>query len=399
MIIACPDCAALQHMPPPPGRGYLQCCRCERVLERRTARSLDATLACAFASLLLLLPANLLPLVMVRPMTGLSTTTYLGSGCAVIWQQGWPLVAVVLGLQGLILPFVRFGLLVSVLAALRLCARPPWLGRAFRYDEYLDIWAMPDVLLAGGIIGYGRVAVVLPVQLQPGGWCLALAGIMAMVARATLDRPAVWRRIGTPPDPVSEETIGCIVCNVVMPGSATHCGRCGALLHRRKPFSLTRTNALLLTAVVLLPVAGFFPVSSFWELGKVSPRTVIDGVKLLFQSGYIPVGVLISCTSLGAPLLKIGGTAWCSIAVMLGSNRFLLFRTRLYRILEPVGRWSYLDPFSVMVFAPMLQLAPLTHITLGVGSPAFLALLVTTTFAVRLFDPRLMWDRADSAVR
>ena len=392
MMIACPDCDALQRLPLPPGPGYLQCWRCSRVMERRTARSLDAALACGIATLLLLLPANLLPLLLVRPMSGFSATVYLGSGCALIWQQGWPLVAIILGLQGLLLPFVRFGLLVSVLGALRLHARPPWLGRAFRYDEYLDIWAMPDVLLVGGIIGYGRVAVFLPVQLQAGGWCLALAGLLAMVTRATLDRHAVWRRIAVPPDNVAEKTKACIACDFVMPEVAEHCARCGARLHRRKPFSLTRTNALLLAAVVLLPIAGFFPISSFWQIGSASPRTVIDGVKLLFQSGYAPVGVLISVTSILSPLLKIGGTAWFSIAVMSGSGRFLYVRTRLYRILEPLGRWSNLDPFSVMIFAPMLQLRPLAHVTLGVGSPVFLAVLVISTIAVRTFDPRLMWD-------
>jgi paraquat-inducible protein A len=399
MIIACPDCAALQRLPLPAGPGALQCWRCGRVMERRTARSLDAALACAIATLLLLLPANLLPLLLVRPMTGLSATVYLGSGSAVIWQQGWPLVAIVLGLQGVLLPFVRFALLVSVLAALWLHARPAWLGRAFRYDEYLDIWAMPDVLLVGGIIGYGRVAVILPVQLQAGGWCLALAGLLAMVTRATLDRNAVWRRIAVPPDEVPAKREACIVCDLVMPEAATHCARCGLRLHRRKPFSLKRTNALLLAAFVLLPIAGGFPVSSFWEIGSASPRTVIDGVKLLFQSGYVPVGLLISVTSILSPLLKIGGMAWFSIAVRFGSGRFLHVRTRLYRILEALGRWSNLDPFSVMIFAPMLQLRPLAHVTIGAGSPAFLAVLVISTIALRTFDPRLMWDAGGLTAR
>jgi paraquat-inducible protein A len=399
MIIACPDCAALQCLSLPPGPGYLQCWRCSRVIERRTARSVEAALACAIATLLLLFPANLLPLLLVRPMAGLSATVYLGSGSALIWQQGWPLVATVLGLQGVLLPFVRFALLVSVLAALRLHAQPPWLGRAFRYDEYLDIWAMPDVLLIGGIIGFGRVAVILPVQLQAGGWCLALAGILAMVTRATLDRNAVWRRIAVPPDEVPARQETCIACELVMPEAATRCARCGLRLHRRKPFSLIRTNALLLAAVVLLPVAGCFPVSSFWEIGSASPQTVIDGVKSLFQSGYVPVGLLISVTSILSPLLKIGGMAWFSIAVMFGSGRFLHARTQLYRILEPLGRWSNLDPFSVMIFAPMLQLRPLTHVTIGVGSPAFLAVLVISTIALRTFDPRLMWDAGGLTAR
>ncbi|PPQ30154.1 paraquat-inducible protein A [Rhodopila globiformis] len=394
MIIACPDCGLVQCLPSPPRRGRLECRRCGGVLERRSGRSLDAAFACAIATLLLLFPANLLPLVRVRGPAGIEAFTYLGSGCALIWDQGWPLAATVLGLQGILLPFLRFGLLVAALGALRLGEQPPWIGRAFRYAEYLDLWAMPDVLLIGGIIGYGRIAVFVPTHIQDGGLCLVAAAVLAMLTRATLDRRAVWRRIALPAERVAADRLACIACDMVMPGDARHCARCGASLHRRKPFSLMRTNALALTAFLLLPVANYFPASLLWEVGDLHPRTIFANIRILFQQGYAPVGLLIFCTSIALPLLKIGGVGWFSLSVMRRSRRALHMKTRFYRILETASRWSNLDPFSVMIFAPILQFGPLAHVVLGGGGPAFLAVLVISTLAIRMFDPRLMWDCA-----
>jgi paraquat-inducible protein A len=39
-----------------------------------------------------------------------------------------------------------------------------------------------------------------------------------------------------------------------------------------------------------------------------------------------------------------------------------------------------------------MQGAPLLKVGAGKGAPAFLAVIVLTMFAVRAFDPRLMWD-------
>ncbi|HEX2943196.1 MAG TPA: paraquat-inducible protein A [Rhodopila sp.] len=395
MIIACPDCAAVQSLPARLRRGHLDCWQCGGVLEHRTGRSVDGALACAIATWLLLLPANLLPLVLVRPMSGVSAYTFLGSGCVLIWQQGWPLIAVVLGLQAILLPFFRFGLLVAVLGAVRLRRNLPWVGRAFRYAEALDLWAMPDVLLAGGMLGYGRVAVVMPAQIQPGGWCLVAAALLSMLTRATLDRRTVWQRIGTPAGFVSKGMTSCIACDLVVPDTSRSCPRCGACLHRRKPFAVMRTNALLLTALVLLPVANYFPASSLWEAGIAYPHTVLGNVLSLFQDGYAPVAMLLFCTSIVIPVFKIGGIAWLSYSVISRSGRALRGKSRLYRNLEAIGRWSNLDPFSVMIFAPMLQFGPLARITLGGGGSAFVAVIVLSTVAAKVFDPRLMWDAAD----
>ncbi len=130
-LIACRDCGAIQRIQQP-GRGIVVACRqCGRVLENSNGRSLDAALACAITTFLLLLPTNLMPLMTVH-VAGITATTHLASGLAIAWRQGWPLIAIVLGLVGVILPLLRFGLLSVTLTAIRFGARGPRVGMAFR---------------------------------------------------------------------------------------------------------------------------------------------------------------------------------------------------------------------------------------------------------------------------
>ena len=397
LLIACPDCAAIQEMPPPPAHGRLACCRCGHVLEETAGRSLDAALACAIATLLLLLPANLLALMTVH-VAGITESTQLASGLGTFWRQGWPALAVILGLQGIVLPFVRFGLLVATLGALRLGIAGAWVGPAFRWSERLDPWAMADVLAIGLGVGYGRVASQIPVTIGGGGWCFIGAALFTMLTRAVLERRAVWRRIAAPPAEVGRDAIGCVDCDLALPGELQdrRCPRCRAVLHRRKPFAYQRCLALVIASCALIPIAYWLPMSVLWEAGTVQPHSIIDGIILLFGHGFWPLGILICLASVGIPLGKLIGLTWCLAATRRGSPHGLRQRTRVYRVIDDIGRWSNLDPLTVLIFAPMVQFGQLAHIQVKGGSLAFLAMVVLSMIAARVFDPRIMWDAAEA---
>ncbi|HTW28551.1 MAG TPA: paraquat-inducible protein A [Acetobacteraceae bacterium] len=397
-LIACRDCGAIQHLPAVPLRGRLECWRCGRVLESVSGRSLDAALACALATLLLLIPANVMTLMTVHK-DGISVSTHLAAGLATSWRQGWPLLTIVLGLQGVILPFLRFGLLSVTLGALRLGWRGRWLGPAFRWSERLDIWAMADVVLIGAGIGYGRVASQIPTRIDIGGWCLVGAALMTMVTRACLERRAVWRMVQPASKRAPRGALACTSCDLVLPPDAEgqRCPRCAARVYRRRPNSMVQSAALVTACWALMPIAYGFPMSEFWEAGTPHPHTIVNGVELLLEHGFWPFAVLIFTVSIVFPFTKLIGLSWFLLSVRCGWHRRLRFKTRLYRFIDEIGRWSNLDPFTVMIFAPIIQLGQLAHIDILGGSPAFLSTVVLATIAARAFDPRLLWDTAAPA--
>jgi paraquat-inducible protein A len=354
------------------------------MLEKKSGRSLDGALACSIATFLLLFPANILPFMTVH-IGGINRTTHLAQGLPLAWQQGWPLVAITLGLVGIVLPFLRFGLLSVTLAAIRSGARGPLAGRAFRWCQTLDVWAMFDVLLIGAGIGYGRVASQIPVHIEAGGWCFLAAALMTMVTRASLERRALWRRLDIPRAEVGRHPTACTACDLVLPASAEgrRCPRCAARVRRVRPGAWTECAALTIACWILTPIAYGYPISELWKAGAAQPHTIIDGIELLFSNGFWYFGIIVFLVSVVFPFTKLIGLSWFLISTHRRSTGYLRAKTQLYRFIDEVGRWSTLDPFTVMIFAPMVQFRQVAHINFMGGAPAFLATVMLSMLATR----------------
>jgi paraquat-inducible protein A len=71
-------------------------------------------------------------------------------------------------------------------------------------------------------------------------------------------------------------------------------------------------------------------------------------------------------------------------------------RTRLYRFVELVGRWSMVDIYVVTILVALVRLGNLATIEAGLGAVFFGAVVVITMLAAESFDPRLIWDRSEA---
>ena len=94
------------------------------------------------------------------------------------------------------------------------------------------------------------------------------------------------------------------------------------------------------------------------------------------------------------PLAKLVCLTYLLITIGRRKTTQRLYRTRLYRILEFVGRWSMLDVYVVTLLSVLVQLKGLANIHPMPGAMAFGAVVVLTMMATLYFDPRLIWDAA-----
>ena len=261
---------------------------------------------------------------------------------------------------------------------------------------------MPDVFLIGAFVGYSRVAANLNVTIEPGGYCFIAAALLSMLSRASLDKRSVWRAIG-PDRPLdgSAPVLSCTTCDMVMPVAAQGqpCPRCGARLSVRKPYSISRTLALISAAFILYWPANIYPMSGSLQMGHIVHYRIIDGISELFAAGLAPLGVLIFCTSIAIPVLKIIGLGWFAASVLLRSKKYLVAKTKLFRVIDEIGRWSNVDPFTIAVFVPLMHFDSMVATNAEAGSTAFILVVVLTVLASRSFDPRLMWDAANENER
>ena len=398
MTIACPDCGTLQELPRLRRGDIAVCPRCEARLERVSARSINASLACALTALLLLFPANLLTLLQLRIGDSL-VQIKLASGIPALAYQGWPVFAALVCGSAIVLPFVRYAMLVYALGGVALNVRLPWRASAFRWSLLLDRWTQPEVFLIGCITAYARVRAQASsvIYVGAGGYCFLAAALMAMLTAALLDQRTVWRALA--PEravPAGAPVLSCTVCNLVMPlqSEGQPCPRCGHRLRARLAGVRQRTLALLIAGLLLYIPANVFPMSITYFMGAHHSYRIIDGVRALFGAGLWPLGVLIFCTSIGVPVMKLVGLGYCLQSIYRRSSKRLVLKTKIFRLIDETGRWSNTDPFIIAVIVPLMHFHNLVTTNAGLAATAFIAVVALTMLASRTFDPRLMWDAA-----
>jgi paraquat-inducible protein A len=172
------------------------------------------------------------------------------------------------------------------------------------------------------------------------------------------------------------------------------CPRCRSKLHARKPASEERTWALLAAAALLLIPANMLPVMSVVKAGQGGTSTILGGTFELAEAGLWGLATLVFTASIVVPIGKLAALLLLLLAQRRAARGMLPFRTRLFRLVALIGRWSMLDIFATMVLAALARFGWLGSVRPEPGATAFCAVVISTMLASEAFDPRLMWDAA-----
>ena len=405
-IMACHECGLIQRMRALPDGASARCPRCGAALYRERHASIDRVLMLTIAALILFVLAHSFPF-MSFSLEGREQVSTLLTGVIQLYRDGmWPLALLVFGAASLV-PLLKLLGNLYVLLPLRLGRRPWGAAAAFRYTEVLHPWAMMEVYLLGVIVAYVKLTDLARLELGVAVYSFVALIVVMVAAEAALDRRTVWARLGpqalAPPVwSAGQSLLSCHACDqVVRTGARRHharlaCPRCGAALHRRKPNSLTRTWALVLTACILYVPANLLPVMTVISFGRGHPDTILSGVQTLIAAGMWPVALLVFFASITVPVLKLIGLTFLAVSVRRGSSWRPRDRTLLYRIIESVGRWSMVDIFMISILVALVNLGAIATIEPGVGAIAFAAVVIITMIASHAFDPRLIWDRQET---
>jgi paraquat-inducible protein A len=236
-----------------------------------------------------------------------------------------------------------------------------------------------------------------------GALTLLLAVVMHFEPRTLWDigdrlrgvRPAERDAVAAAAQSRAASFIACGACGLVnhaAKGRRQRCLRCGAALHRRRPDSVMRTWSLLGAAALLYIPANLLPVTYSRTLISSQDDTIISGVMYFWANGSKALAVLIFTASIVVPVLKLAVLALLAWTSQRRSRWRPLQRTKLYRLVEFVGRWSMLDIFVITLTVALVRFQSLAVITAGPGALAFCAVVVLTMLATLQFDPRLIWD-------
>lgn len=405
--IACHECGLLLRACAPGEGEVARCPRCGSRLYGRHRGSADRALALHLTAVVLLIVANTFPF-MTFKLEGRSETSTLFSGVLEFIKQDLWLLAVVVAGAAIVVPLMKLLTTLYLLIPLRYGRVPRYAAPAARWVELMHPWAMMEVFLLGVLVAYVKLTDLATLELGPGVFAFAALIVVLAAGEAAIEPREIWSRIG--PSVGRSKGAGggrggfvdCHACGFVLLGTEdprhhADCPRCGAHLHRRKPDSLTRTWALVITAAILYIPANVFPVMTVISFGKGEPDTILSGVKALIEADMWPLALIVFFASITVPVLKLCGLSYLLISVQRRSQWRPRDRTRLYRLVEAVGRWSMIDIFMITILIALVKLGNIATIEPGVGATSFAGVVIITMIASHNFDPRLIWDRMENS--
>jgi paraquat-inducible protein A len=167
-----------------------------RLFARVPFRSNTTAAALAVAATIMLVPANLLP-VLSTETSGSDRTNTIMSGALDLWRHGLWVLAVIVITASVVIPVLKLAGLGWLLLGSRLCpsADPRRLTRIYGALDFIGRWSMLDVFLAAfltGLVQFGEFSTVTP---RAGIVAFAAAVVLTVLATRAFDPRALWRTV------------------------------------------------------------------------------------------------------------------------------------------------------------------------------------------------------------
>ncbi len=369
------------------------CENCGQMLEASSRGQVLRTLMLSLACLVLLVPANIYP-IMRFSCQGQWTQTQLITGSILLTEQGSPVVGAMVLFTSVIAP-VALHLMVSAACIFLLGGWFPRLTRRlwrllFEFQE----WGMIDVFLLALAVGAIKLLGIGSIEPKPALWIMLLFVLLSGICLGSLNPVAIWNqlRLGMPPkepSPAPENMLACHHCGTVANDSNQEaCEVCDTPLHVYE-INDRQMWAYLLTTVALYIPANVLPVMNMSLLGDAEDYTIMGGIMYLWNDGdYLPA-IIVFCGSIIVPIAKI--TALFFLLFSYKWNVFQKQQTRLFQIVKSIGRWSMVDVFVLAVLVALGQMGVVATIEPKAGAIAFCGVVIFTILAANSFQPRWIW--------
>ena len=191
-LVACKICGLVQRGRAGP-EAQAVCPRCGAVVVEHKVNTLGRTAAFSLAALMFYLPANIYPILQMELYGAHSENTVL-DGCVSLFQHGQRLVAVIVFLASLLIPFLKLLGLFYLVITTRFAARRRRLERTwiYRLIDVIGPWAMLDVFLLAILVALVKLGELATVRPGPGLFAFAAVVVLTILATTSFDPAQIW---------------------------------------------------------------------------------------------------------------------------------------------------------------------------------------------------------------
>ena len=170
-----------------------RCPRCGAVVRQRHYGSITQSWALTLTALILLIPANLLPIMTVSQFGEGQPSTIMG-GVVLLLHHGMIPIAMIVFVASFAVPFMKISGIILLLLSVQLNWRTSRRQRTLMYRmvEYIGKWSMLDIFviaITAKLVAMGKIA---SIEGNVAAVYFGLAVVSTMLAAMVFDQRMIW---------------------------------------------------------------------------------------------------------------------------------------------------------------------------------------------------------------
>jgi paraquat-inducible protein A len=150
---------------------------------------------------------------------------------------------------------------------------------------------------------------------------------------------------------------------------------------------------MALTALTFFAIACTTSLMSVSTSGMSLAADLFSGPERLDQQGVWELALVVLFTTVGAPILKLLGTAYVLIGLRMPRPPHHL--RAVFAFVERLRPWAMVEVFLLGVFVAYVKLVDIVHIDVGFATYALVGLMVSTVAGDALLDRQAVWEEME----
>jgi len=169
------------------------CPRCRSVLHIRKPNSLSRCTALLIAAIVMYIPANLLPVMVVTSLGETEGDTIMSGVIYLATSGDWPL-AVILFIASICVPSIKLLILSLLLMTVHFKSqwRPKDRTRLYRLTELIGRWSMVDIFVATLMAALIQIQGLMVIDVGFGALAFGSVVVLTMLAAIAFDPRLIW---------------------------------------------------------------------------------------------------------------------------------------------------------------------------------------------------------------
>ena len=169
------------------------CTRCGTKMHFRKPNSISKTWALVLAAYVLIIPANLMPVMDTGSLFGTEKDTIFG-GVVFLWTSNSQVLAIILFCASIVIPFAKLFSLTFLLISVqrRSTWKPKFRARLYRIVEAIGRWSMIDVYVATMLTALVQFGNLMTIRAGAGAIAFATVVVLTIFAARSFDPRLIW---------------------------------------------------------------------------------------------------------------------------------------------------------------------------------------------------------------